>query len=102
MTYQLHYSKHIKKKAKQWQRDGNNRLLNALKEAIDLLAVGNPAAQFVLREQWKDHQLKGKLSSHRELHLDFDQVLVYQIYEQDKYIDLIAVISHDELKKWKR
>ena len=101
MNYSVHPSNRIKKKIKKLKKSSDVRTIHAFEEAVDLLSVFNAPARFVLRENWSDHQLKGRLSDFRELHLGFDQLLIYRLYEEEKAIDLIDIISHDELKKWR-
>ena len=53
----------------------------------------------LLREQWRDHVLKGDKRGKRELHLGFDELLLYHVYEEDSTIELMDIITHEELRK---
>ena len=50
-----------------------------------------------LDEQYKDHQMKGKLSYQRECHIYPDILLVYQIIEDKLILILVNLGSHSEL-----
>jgi mRNA interferase YafQ len=49
--------------------------MNRLKEAMILLIANDVP----LGPEWQDHQLKGKLSEHRECHIGGDFLLVYRV-----------------------
>jgi len=45
----------------------------------------------------KDHQLKGKLKNFRELHIEPDWLLIYQIDKENNVLKLIGTGSHSYL-----
>ncbi|MFW3579316.1 type II toxin-antitoxin system YafQ family toxin [Vagococcus fluvialis] len=59
----------------------------------------------ILKNQYKDHALKGDLKSFRELHIEGDWLLVYQIKDNRLVLLLVATGSHDDVfrasKKYK-
>lgn len=59
----------------------------------------------ILKIQYKDHALKGELKSFRELHIEGDWLLVYQIKDNRLVLLLVATGSHDDVfrasKKYK-
>ena len=74
-------------------------MLKALATVINLLSVYNAPAKFVLREEWKDHALKGRFKACRELHLGLDVLLIYQVDEEDRAIEIHSIITHEQLRK---
>jgi len=73
------------KKAKKQHKD-----TNLLEDVITKLAKGEP-----LSPEYKDHPLRGSLGEFRELHLEPDWLLIYQITSQE--LLLARVGSHSEL-----
>jgi mRNA interferase YafQ len=59
-------------------------------DAISILASGKE-----LPAQYKDHQLKGKLSKFREFHIGGDLLVMYAI--EDDIIYLLRIGTHSEL-----
>lgn len=52
----------------------------------------------ILTNKYKDHYLKGKLKGCKELHIEKDWLLVYQIINQDEVILLLlATGKHDDV-----
>lgn len=51
----------------------------------------------ILKNQYKDHALKGDLKSFRELHIEGDWLLVYQIKDNRLVLLLVATGSHDDV-----
>ena len=66
--------------------------LALLQEAIRILASGKP-----LPAQYRDHQLKGRLSHLRECHLKGDWLLVYCIFEDKLILSLYSTWTHADL-----
>ena len=99
MTYILIPSKKFQKAMQKCKRSGRRDVLSSFDEVGPLLAVFNASAQFVLREQWRDHVLKGNLQGTRELHLSFDSLLLYEIHEKENAIVLVNIVNHEELQK---
>lgn len=50
-----------------------------------------------LTSKYKDHSLSGNLKNFRELHIERDWLLVYQIKNDELVLLLIATGSHDEV-----
>ena len=95
-------SKRVRKAIHAFKHSDKREIISALEEVTNLLFIHNAPARFALREKWGDHALKGKLKHCRELHLGFDQLLVYEILEERNIIKLIEIVTHEELKKWNR
>ena len=90
----------IKKRAK-LGRAGRSDVLDALDDVVHLLTVYDLRSRFVLRERYKDHMLKGHRKHMRELHLHYDDLLLYWIQHSDKTVTLIDIVTHEELQKRK-
>lgn len=74
-------------------------MLETAKEVIDLLAVRDNRALFVLSTRWRDHALKGNKHGIRELHLSQDDLLLYAIDEELQIIKLLDIVNHEDLRK---
>ncbi|MBI1812999.1 type II toxin-antitoxin system mRNA interferase toxin, RelE/StbE family [Candidatus Peregrinibacteria bacterium] len=83
------------------KRAGRQDVVSSAKEVSLLLAVLNAPARFVLREEWRDHALKGNMQGIRELHLGYDELLLYAIDEERKEVHLLEVVNHEQLRKKK-
>ena len=59
---------------------------------INILADKQP-----LPEQYKDHQLSGKLSDFRECHIEPDWLLMYQYYDDILILSATATGTHADL-----
>jgi len=99
VTYILIPSKKFQKAMQKCRRSGRKDVLSSFDEVGALLSVFNAPARFVLREQWKDHDLKGSMKGVRELHLSFDAVVLYRVHDKERVIALLNVINHEELEK---
>lgn len=84
---------------KKWKRSGKKDVLTSMEEVTQLLSVYNAPACFILREQWSDHALTGNLHGLRELHLSQDDLLIYEIREEQKEIHLLDITTHEELRR---
>ena len=71
---------------------GNNRLLAALDETINLLLLGEK-----LPERYKDHELTGNYDGFRECHVKPDLLLIYQVIAHESELYLLRTGSHSEL-----
>lgn len=77
------------------------RVSQAAEEVIQLLSAHDSRALYVLHERWKDHPLKGNKEGIRELHLGMDDLLLYSVDEKAQAIELIDIITHEQLRKKK-
>jgi len=50
-----------------------------------------------LDKKYKDHELQGVLKGVRECHIKPDLLLVYKIYAERVFLELIRLGSHSEL-----
>ena len=54
-----------------------------------------------LPKKYKDHELKGKLAGIRELHLGYDDLLLYFIIDEHRQLVLVDIGTHARtLKIW--
>ena len=68
-------------------------------EAIDLLSMHTTETLSILAMQWRDHGLKGDKRGIRELHLSLDDLLLYRTDDDASIIELLDIVSHEELRK---
>jgi len=66
--------------------------LSLLQEPITLLAKGEP-----LPPAYRDHPLRGRLSSFRECHIQGDWLLIYRIIEDKLILSLHSTGTHADL-----
>jgi mRNA interferase YafQ len=92
-------SKRFLKVAKKCRQGGQRHILEAAEEAIHLLTVHDDRSLFVLSTRWRDHALKGNKYGLRELHLSLDDLLLYRIDHDTSAIELLDIVSHEELRK---
>lgn len=100
--YRVSLSKKFAKAIHKRRKGGRMDIVRAAEEVAILLAVSNAPAGFVLREQWRDHALKGQMAGLRELHLSQDELLVYERDENLREITLVDILSHEQLKKFRK
>ena len=92
-------SRRVRKFLQKCKQSGRVDLIKAFAEVSDLLANFSALARAILREQWRDHALKGDKKGTRELHVGFDELLVYSVHEEEDIIELLDVVTHEELRK---
>lgn len=90
MTLKIEFSNNFKKDYKKSIKQGND--ITKLDELIMKLANEEK-----IPTKNKDHQLKGKLKDFRELHIEPDWLLIYQI--ENDVLRLIGTGSHSFLFK---
>lgn len=86
------YSRQFLKDWERLSRAGRNDM-GALK-AVMLLLVANDAP---LPSNFRDHELKGEWSDHRECHVGGDFLLIYTVDERKNLIVFVAAGTHAEL-----
>ncbi|MGA3263078.1 MAG: type II toxin-antitoxin system YafQ family toxin [Terracidiphilus sp.] len=59
--------------------------------AVSLLAADSP-----LPEKFRDHQLTGEWTDHRDCHIKPDLVLIYRVPDAER-LELVRLGSHSEL-----
>ena len=99
MSHTIVPSKRLLKAIKRYRKGGRRQILSAAEEAIRLLSVHDDRSLFILGTRWRDHALKGEKSGIRELHLSFDDLLLYRIDTAGSAIELLDIVSHEELEK---
>jgi mRNA interferase YafQ len=67
-------------------------IIEELKLVVKMLANGEP-----LPKEYRDHELKGTYSGHRECHIEPDWLLIYKISEQVLVLSLVRTGSHSKL-----
>ena len=98
--YAIASSKRFLKAAKRHARSGGKHVVLAAEEVIHLLSVHDDRSLFMLGHRWRDHALKGDKSGIRELHVGFDELLLYRIHHATRTVELLDIINHEELRKW--
>lgn len=84
---EISYSNRFKKNFKKYK---NNKVIRKeLAIVIDLLVARKP-----LPSKYKDHELKGNKKGIRELHLAFDDLLLYIIIDDDNLLKLYDIGTH--------
>jgi mRNA interferase YafQ len=89
--YEIAFSHRSKKALKKLARSGSFDT-QSLKQALDILVRGTK-----LPVRYKDHALKGSLSTFREFHLAFDVLVKYEQDETLKLLTIVDIGSHQEL-----
>jgi mRNA interferase YafQ len=84
----IFYTTQFKKDYKRVKKQSKN--LDKLKDIIDKLATGRK-----LDTKYRDHQLAGRWSGHRDCHIEPDWVLIYMIKDNELHLERTG--SHAEL-----
>ena len=87
----IHSTKSYRKSYKKLLRSGTFDF-NELEKVIEILI-----SEKTLPPQYKDHPLSGKLIGLRDCHINFDLVLIYQLFPSEKILMLSAIGTHSEL-----
>jgi mRNA interferase YafQ len=66
--------------------------LAKLEEVVNMIR-----SREILPPKYKDHQLSGKLHNLRECHIEPDWLLIYQVFEQEQAISLVATGDHNSV-----
>ncbi|MBQ8942671.1 MAG: type II toxin-antitoxin system YafQ family toxin [Firmicutes bacterium] len=88
--YSIVYTGKMKKDVRRMKKRGKD--MSKLITVLDMLADKQP-----LPEQYKDHQLSGKLSDFRECHIEPDWLLMYQYYDDILILSATATGTHADL-----
>lgn len=99
MSFEIVPSKRFLKKVRKHRKGGQRNILAAAEEAIRLLSVHDQESIRILAEEWRDHLLTGDKRGIRELHLDQDDLLLYRVDADDAAIELLDIVTHEELRK---
>lgn len=97
----IKWSRKIVKKRALFERAGRTDVIAALDDVIRLFIAFDRQSQFILQEHYRDHPLKGHRKGMRELHLAYDDLLLYWVEHEDGTITLIDIVTHEELRKRK-
>ena len=90
MNRDIVWTTQFKKDYKLAQKRGLN--INVLDDCIRTLAAGEE-----LEPKFRDHNLTGNWSGHRECHVQSDWLLVYRIEGNDLILTLARTGSHSDL-----
>ena len=90
--YTVRATSRFKNSVKRITKRGKNS--QKLKDVVEILAKGE-----ALAETYKDHPLVGNWSGHRELHIEPDWLLVYEIKDDVLVLMLYRLGSHSDLFK---
>ncbi len=99
MSFTVIFSRRFLKTANTFERGGRGHIVRAAEEAAHLLSLRDPESLTMLRVHWRDHALKGNRYGTRELHLSMDDLLLYRVDLQAESIELLDIVSHEELRK---
>ena len=88
--YSIVYTGKMKKDVRRMKKRGKD--MSKLITVLIMLADKQP-----LPEQYKDHQLSGKLSDFRECHIEPDWLLMYQYYDDILILSATATGTHADL-----
>ncbi len=88
--YSIVYTGKMKKDVRRMKKRGKD--MSKLITVLNMLADKQP-----LPEQYKDHQLSGKLSDFRECHIEPDWLLMYQYYDDILILSATATGTHADL-----
>ncbi|MBU0986683.1 MAG: type II toxin-antitoxin system YafQ family toxin [Proteobacteria bacterium] len=87
----ISYTTRFKKDYKRIKKQNKN--LDKLRSVIETLASGKK-----LEQKFRDHQLSGTWSGHRNCHIESDWILIYRVTaESDLFLERTG--SHSELFK---
>lgn len=90
MKYTLKPTSKFQKDLKRIQKRGYD--IKLLKEVLGKLANGE-----ILPAKNRDHNLSGNYSNCRECHITPDWLLIYEIYEEELYLNLTRTGTHSDL-----
>jgi len=82
------YTTQFKKDYKRVKKQNKN--LDKLKDIVNILVAGQK-----LDPKYRDHQLAGQWSGHRDCHIEPDWVLIYMIKDNELHLERTG--SHAEL-----
>lgn len=99
MSFKIVPSKRFLKAAKKYKKRGRKDVLESAEEVIHLLSVHDQRSLYVLGTRWRDHSLKSNKAGIRELHLGFDDLLLYTVDTGTSTIELLDIVSHEELSR---
>ena len=88
--YTIEFTNKMKRDAKRMQKRGKD--VTKLVKTLDLLATGRP-----MPDRYRDHQLSGELKDFRELHIEPDWLLIYQIHDDVLVLVATATGTHSDL-----
>ena len=88
--YKIFYTNRMKKDVRQMKKRGKD--ISKLLHVLELLQTG-----VSLLEKYNDHALNGELKDFRECHIEFDWLLMYQIFEDTLILSATATGTHREL-----
>lgn len=88
--YQIFYTNRMKKDMRRLQKRGKD--ISKLIEVLNLLQTGEP-----LPEKYDDHNLSGNLKDFRECHIEFDWILMYQIFDDELILSATATGTHSDV-----
>ena len=87
--YRIFYTNRMKKDVRQMKKRGKD--ISKLLHVLELLQTG-----VSLPEKYNDHALNGELKDFRECHIEFDWLLMYQIFEDTLILSATATGTHRE------
>lgn len=83
----------------QFKKDYKLALKRGKDETLFIDVLEKLLKQEPLPEKYKDHQLKGIWSKHRECHISPDWLLIYSIKDNELILELSRTGTHSDLFK---
>lgn len=91
-NYEIKYTKTFLKKVKKLKRSGYD-----LSSLIEIIGFLNEKG--TLPRKYKEHTLKGEYVGIKEAHIKYDWLLIWDINEETKIIELLNTGTHSEIFK---
>ena len=88
--FSIEYTNKMKRDVKRMNKRGKD--LSKLVTTLDLLASGKQ-----MPVKYYDHPLKGEMSGYRECHIEWDWILIYQVFEDRLILSASGTGTHSDL-----
>ena len=93
MKYKVKFTAQFKRDLKLAKKRGYN--INKLNEVVKMIASGDKSEELV--KLYDDHELHGNWKNHRELHIQSDWLLIYELYDDVLVLSLSRTRTHSDL-----
>lgn len=93
MKYKVKFTSQFKKDLKLAQKRGYD--IEKLNKVVKMIASGENIEELV--RLYDDHELHGNWKNHRELHIQSDWLLIYELYDDVLVLSLSRTGTHSDL-----
>lgn len=93
IKYSIKMTSQFKRELKLAKKRGCD--IKLLESVIEMIAEGDKTEE--LKQMYDDHALHGNWSSHRELHIEPDWLLIYRLYDDVLVLSLVRTGTHADL-----